>query len=323
MWRIRNSYGRGEILITALVTLGITAVVGITAGLAIFERSDGCDDVWDRYDANKPVTEEELDRCWRAYGEQWAIAGGAASFVPTGADDAIVMAPMSALLDRTTRSAPSGDASLPADVAQALACGNDERDPGEECDATAQNVGCGSQTCVSCSCITIPSFPDCPSTMPSHLGDWVLDPERNHVPNPDYTASTRVADCSYYPPAGAGLGPSAVLRFSVDALHSGMDDIYPSNHPCTEDFMRPDPIAWEDTILDTGDPDWYPITHNAERLISPDRCASVYALYGLDAGITSLDHAAWLRAHPRVLFEAHALAEQLFFQIERTAFQFP
>lgn len=313
----------GVVVVTALVVVGLTLVVGIPAGLIIVGQSTGCDDVIDRVTANQPVTQQEIDRCASAFPKQLSTAGLAASFVPTGADDAIVTQPMAALVDRASQPAPTSDAPLPQDVAEAVACGNGKRDPGEECDVTAPTIGCSGQACVSCSCLTIPPLPECPDAMPSHLGEWKRDASRGgpqYAPNGFENTSVSAA-CYYLAPNGAGLPADGHLQFFVYAVHPGLSDAFLKGVSCTEETFLAElaTVSPGARILDTGEPDWYPTGSGAERLVSPDRCAAVTVTYYPTGG----SDVYWLRAHPRVVFEAHALAEQLFFKAEVTAFKRP
>jgi len=56
----RTSRESGVILVTSMVAVGLTLVVGIPAGLIIMGQATGCDDVIDRVTANEPVTRSAL-----------------------------------------------------------------------------------------------------------------------------------------------------------------------------------------------------------------------------------------------------------------------
>lgn len=320
----RFSNESGVVALTAIITVGLTLIVAIPAGLIIVGQSSGCDDVIARITANEPVTQEEHDRCATAFPNQLSTAGLAANFIPTGADDAIVTQPMAALVDRASQPAPTNDISLPSDVTKSLTCGNGVKDPGEECDVTAKTIGCSGQSCVSCHCLTIPPFPECPKVMPSYLGDWEHDPTRgaSHVDNKGYEFSAISAVCYYTPPEEAGLPAEGHLRFFAYAVHSGLDDRYLSGLSCDAETFRNglDSAPASRRIIDTGEPDWFPVSSTTETLVSPDRCAAVTVIYYPTGGNGTTD-LQWLRTHPRVVFEAHALAEQLYFKLEAIAFK--
>lgn len=116
----RRKRRSGQLLLIAGVTLTLGVLTGLGVGAGIIGAGGGCDDVLTRYDAGQPITADELTRCQSALPNQLQIAAAGANFVPTGADDAIILQPMAAVLEQASRDAPTGDAPLPGSVQGAL-----------------------------------------------------------------------------------------------------------------------------------------------------------------------------------------------------------
>lgn len=129
---------RGELLLTAAVTIVITTMVGVGVGAAVVTRSAGCSDVYANPDTADPA---DIERCRTALPDQLQVAAAGANFIPTGANDTMASQLISAGVDRASRPAPSSDAPLPPDVRAVMeggdagtdAGGSSSSDPDDSC----------------------------------------------------------------------------------------------------------------------------------------------------------------------------------------------
>jgi len=103
----------GILLLTAAMTMGLTALVGLAAGLAVIDQSAGCSEIFTQ-DATSLA---DVERCRQAFPRQMEIAAAGASFVPTGADDILALGPINQLVDQASKPpARANGRPLPPDV---------------------------------------------------------------------------------------------------------------------------------------------------------------------------------------------------------------
>lgn len=109
----RRERRRGELLLTAAVTIAITAMVGVGVGLTVVSRSGGCSEVYANPDTADPA---DIERCRTALPDQLQVAAAGANFIPTGANDTVASQLIAAGVDQGSRPPATGDAPLPPDV---------------------------------------------------------------------------------------------------------------------------------------------------------------------------------------------------------------
>lgn len=127
---------RGELLLTAAVTIVITTMVGVGVGVTVVQRSAGCSDVYANPDTADPA---DIERCRTALPDQLQVAAAGANFIPTGANDTVASQLISAGVDRASRPAPSGDAPLPPDVAAVMEGEDAGRDAGTDAGSSSSS----------------------------------------------------------------------------------------------------------------------------------------------------------------------------------------
>ena len=103
----------GGLLVTALVTLSVTALVGTSLGLTFVLQGGGCSEA---YTNAGEASAEDLERCRQALPRQLEVAGAGANFIPSGANETLATQLIAAGVEEASRPVPIEDAALPPAV---------------------------------------------------------------------------------------------------------------------------------------------------------------------------------------------------------------
>lgn len=102
----------GGLLITALATVAVTALVGTGVGLTVVIQGGGCTDAY----TGDETSQAELERCRGALPRQLEVAAAGANFIPSGANETLATQLIAAGVDQASQPPATDDADLPPSV---------------------------------------------------------------------------------------------------------------------------------------------------------------------------------------------------------------